>query len=155
MGGLYETRLRVYVDPAWTGGQDYSADLPMALFGDEPELPSKAEWEKTLKRLKFSIRFYGIDSNPQVRKVLLHASEHSAAELENVRIHVIAAGVDFYKSYRDAYKEMDRLYTNYIVIAGSLVKAGDYAVKALLVKALGKTVGTASEHIINPLIPCL
>ena len=151
MGGLYETRLRVYVDPAWTGGQDYSADLPMALFGDEPELPSKAEWEKTLRRLKFSIRFYGIDSNPQVRKILLHASEHSAAELENVRIHVIAAGVDFYKSYRDAYKEMDRLYTNYIVIAGSLVKAGDYAVKALLVKALGKTVGTASEHIINPL----
>lgn len=146
----YEVYMPIAVDTGWTEGRDYSADLPMLLFGDEFELPSKAKWNAALERLKRSIRFFGINNDPKAKQIILHASDHSAAELENTRYHIVAAGKKFYEEYGEAYQKMDQLFTDYIVIAGSLVKAGDYAIKVLLIKALGKTLGTTAEHIIDP-----
>ena len=79
-----------------------------------------------------------MDNNPQVKQILRHADEHSAAELENARKHVIAAAVKFYEEeYGKAWARMDALYTDYIVVAGSMVKAGDYAVKIILICGMG------------------
>ena len=132
-------------------GLYFEEALPLALTGDAPLPPSKAEWESALKGLKKSVRYFGVDNNPQVKQILRHADEHSAAELENARKHVIAAAVKFYEEeYGKAWARMDALYTDYIVVAGSMVKAGDYAVKIILIRGLGKTMGTTVEHIVNP-----
>ena len=153
-----EVTLPVMADPYYVtmelscriDGEYFEGDLPLALTGDMPKPPSKAKWETALQGLKKSVRYFGVDNDEKVRQILRHADEHSAAELENARIHVIAAAVKFYEEYGEAYQKMDALYTDYIVISGSLVKAGDYAVKVILVRGLGKTMGTTAEHIINP-----
>ena len=144
----YEARMPISVEDE--DGREYEADLPLLLLGDLPKPPSTAEWTEAVERLKKSVRYYGVDNNPQVREIIRHADRHSAAEIENARYHVIAAGVKFYEEYGKAYRRMDDLYTGYIVIGGSLVKAGDYAVTFLLQRGLGKTMGSAAGSIFNP-----
>ena len=132
-----------------TEREDFEGKLPIRFFGDEPKKPSTAEWGTALEGLKKSVRYFGVDNDPGVKAILRDPESHSAAELENARKHVIAAAVKFYEEEGRAHQQMSDLYTNYLVIAGSLVKAGDYAVEFILVKSV--PFGKTASYFVNPL----
>ena len=125
--------------------------IPIKVLGETPTPPGKIEWAVEYERLKKSIAYFGIGGDPQLRELIRNADLHSADELKYTRRYVIQAGIAFYSEVGDSYRNLDRLYTNAIVVSGALVKCGDYAVGYLLKVWLGPELGSIGEKIANPL----
>ena len=128
---------------------EFHAKLPLALTGVEPDLlPSKIAQAEAIRRLKKAIRVFGVSDSMAV--IVRNPEQYSAADLEVIRQNLIIAAVKFEQESKDASERMDKLLTDYIVVAGSLVKCGDKAVEVLLKKVL-PVGGNAAAAIINPL----
>ena len=152
LGDGYEVYLPLAVDTGRTG-RDYSADLPLTVMGEVAKpVYSDAKLQKELELLKKDVKFFGLDGNPEVTNLVrLAASGYASVDdIQNARKAVITSGVSFYIDYGDAYRNMDKLLSQYIVIAGTMVKAGDFALEYVLKAKLG-TYGGLAAKIINPL----
>lgn len=130
-------------------GQTFEADLPLAVTGVAPDmLPSKIAQEDAIRRLKKAIKVFGVSDSMAV--IVRNPEQYSAADLEVIRQNLIIAAVKFEQESKEATERMDQLLTDYIVVAGSLVKCGDKAVEVLLSKML-PVGGDVAAAIINPL----
>lgn len=147
LGVPYEASMKIMCD---TKDQHFEGELPLAVSGERPSRPSSAEWQKAYAWLQRDVKYFGIPNDPQLRLLIRQASEHSASELQHARVYIITAGVVFYERYGDAYRNFDKLMTQYIVIAGSMVKAGDLALEGIL-KAKFGGYGKLAAKFINPL----
>ena len=128
LGDPYEVKLHLAVDAGRTGGRDYSADLPMAIFGEEPKrIYADDERKAEMERIKKDIKFFGLAGDPGLSKLLHEAArgECSAAELRNIRYRMLEAAWVFYQEQGDAEKQMADLFSKYIVVAGAMVKGSD------------------------------
>lgn len=76
--------------------------------------------------------------------------ECSLAEINNVRYRLLEATVRFYYEVAGAEKQMSELFSRYIVVAGSLVKAMDYALEFVMDKQW-PGYGRIAAKFINPL----
>lgn len=130
--------------------QHFEGDLPLAIYGEKPKLPSAAEWQKAYAALKKDVQIFGIGSDPQIKALVRTADQQSAAQLEFLRRRIIEAGVCFYQQEGDAHRNFDKVCTNYILVAGALVKAGDLALEIILKKYAGGN-GKIAANFINPL----
>lgn len=152
LGDPYEAHMQIRIDDPDID-RPFAADIPLAVLGESPK-PAYSDEERAeaLRLLKKDIKFFGLDNNKQLKTAvgLAMSGRCSYKELINLRKGVIEAGVAFYRVERDAYKDFGNLLSNYIVIAGTLVKAGDFAIDYLLRKLLGGYGGPAAK-IINPL----
>ncbi len=143
----YEVSMRLIYD----GEREHiEADLPMAVYGEKPARPSSAEWQKAYAWLQRDIRYFGIDNDPQLKALIRNAQDHSAAELEDIRKAVIEAGVYFCQTNGKAFEEFDVLCTRYLLVASSLVKAGDYALEFVMTEYFSGY-GKIAAKFINPL----
>ncbi len=133
-----------------TGGEVYAQSMPLGFYGEKPLLPVSMEWEEVYKKLKRDIEIFGIGKDPQLSVMLRNAREHSADELRDMRRKVIEAGVAFYMEYGEAYRDYEKLLTKYIVVAGTMVSAGDLAVEYIL-KYYFVGYGTIVAKFSNPL----
>ena len=132
------------------GGEVYAQSMPLGFYGEKPLLPVSMEWEEVYKKLKRDIEIFGIGKDPQLSVMLRNAREHSADELRDLRRKVIEAGVAFYMEYGEAYRDYEKLLTKYIVVAGTMVSAGDLAVEYIL-KYYFAGYGTIVAKFSNPL----
>lgn len=129
-------------------GHAFEADLPLAVTGAAPDiLPSKIAQAEAIRRLKKAIKVFGVSDSMAV--IVRNPEQYSAADLEVIRQNLIIAAVKFEQESKDATERMDKLLTDYIVVAGSLVKCGDKAVEVLLKKLL-PVGGDVAAAIINP-----
>ena len=152
LGDPYEVRLPISVFEDETG-INYKADIPIAVLGEVPKpVYSDADRQRELKLLKKAIGTYGLDGNPEVKAMVMLATSGFASvdEIQDAHRAVIKSAVSFYYDYGDAYQNMSALYTKYIVVAGTMVNAGDYALEYLLKVKLGGY-GGLTANIINPL----
>ncbi len=152
LGDPYDAHMQIMIDDE-DSDRPYTADIPLAVLGEAPK-PAYSDEERAeaLRLLKKDIKIFGLGNNKQLKTAvkLAMSGQCSYDEIKNIRIAVIKAGVAFYRVERDAYKDFGNLMSNYIVIAGTLVKAGDFAIDYLLRKLLGGYGGPAAK-IINPL----
>lgn len=132
------------------GGNVYTQSMPLAFCGEKPLLPVSMEWEAVFKKLKRDIEIFGIGRDPQINAMLRNPRIHSADELRDLRRKIIEAGVAFYMEYGEAYQDYEKLITKYIVIAGTMVSAGDLAVEYIL-KYYFAGYGTIVAKFSNPL----
>lgn len=111
------------------------ADLPLRLMGEMPEAdPGKAERALELKRLRKDIAFFGLDSDLELLGMVRAANrgDCSAEDIRNIRYRLLEAATFFYERERDAQLRMADLFSQYIVVAGALQTAGDYALKYVM-----------------------
>ena len=152
LGDPYEVKLHLAVDAGRTGGRDYSADLPMAIFGEEPKrIYADDERKAEMERIKKDIRFFGLAGDPGLSKLLHEAArgECSAAELRNIRYRMLEAAWVFYQEQGDAEKQMADLFSKYIVVAGAMVKGSDLALEWAM-NAQWPGYGKITAKFINP-----
>ena len=152
LGDPYEVKLHLAVDAGRTGGRDYSADLPMAIFGEEPKrIYADDERKAEMERIKKDIKFFGLAGDPGLSKLLHEAArgECSAAELRNIRYRMLEAAVVFYQEQGDAEKQMADLFSKYIVVAGAMVKGSDLALEWAM-NAQWPGYGKITAKFINP-----
>ena len=135
---------------AQAGDRSLDAVLPLALVGETPRKPSSVDWDQAFQRLKKDIELFGIGDASEIREILRDPYVHSAAELEFARYWILLTGVYFYQQEQLANQRMADLYSKYITISSSLVKAGDYAIEYILVAYWGKTAGKTAACFINP-----
>ena len=151
LGDPYEAHMPIAVENE--EGRRYIADLPMAIIGEVPKpVYSDADRQKELNLLKKDILFFGLERNPDVDIMVRLATSGAASvdEIQDARRAIIQSATIFYRDCRDANRDMDRLLTQYIVIAGTMVKAGDYALEYVLKAKLGSYGGIAAK-VINPM----
>ncbi len=130
--------------------QHFEGDLPLAIYGEGPKLPDNAAWQTVYAALKKDIQTFGVGSDPQIKALVRTADKQSAEQLKFLRRKIIEAGVCFYQQEGDAYRNFDKVCTNYILVAGALVKAGDLALEIILKKYAGGN-GKIAANFINPL----
>ncbi|MBE6726745.1 MAG: hypothetical protein E7576_16380 [Ruminococcaceae bacterium] len=147
LGDVYEAKMPISHD---TERQRFEGEIPMAVSGEKPSLPSSAEWQKAYAWLRRDIQYFGIENDPALKIFLAHIEEHSASEIEHVRLEIIKAGVDFYEKYGEAHGQYGDLMEKYVVVAGCLVKAGDYALEYVL-KQYFVGYGSIAAKFINPM----
>lgn len=146
----YEARLPLLAEEA---GQRFQADLPLLVTGEEPKrVPMDEQQEYAVRMLRKDIRFFGLDKNPELRRLVETAvnGRLSADDINQVRKRVIEAGVAFYQQEKLDNESFDRLCSRYILVAGTLVWAGDKAVEYILELKFGKF-GNLAAYIVNPL----
>lgn len=146
----YEARLPLLAEEA---GQRFQADLPLLVTGEEPKrVPMDEQQEYAVRMLRKDIRFFGLDKNPELRRLVETAvnGRLSADDINQVRKRVIEAGVAFYQQEKLVNESFDRLCSRYILVAGTLVYAGDKAVEYILELKFGKF-GNLAAYIVNPL----
>ena len=114
------------------GGEVYAQSMPLGFYGEKPLLPSNAEWQAVYQKLKRDVQIFGVGSDPQVRAMIREARKMSAADLEFVRYWIILCGKQYYENERREYAAIDKVMTNYIVVASALVKIGDKAVEVAI-----------------------
>lgn len=152
LGVPYEAHMHITIDDE-ASDRPYSAEIPLLVLGEDPK-PVYGDEERAtaLKLLQKDIKFFGLDNNKELKTAigLAMSGRCSYDNIKEIRKGVIHAGVVFYMDEGDAYKDYDRLLTRSIVIAGTLVKAGDFAIEYMLKKLLGGYGGPAAK-IINPL----
>ena len=152
LGDPYEAHMQIRIDDDDID-HPFAADIPLAVLGEAPK-PAYSDKERAeaLRLLKKDIKFFGLDNNKELKTAvgLAMSCQCSYDDIKKLREGVIQAGVVFYRDERDAYKNFDKLCSNYIVVAGTLVKAGDFAIDFMLRKLLGGYGGPAAK-IINPL----
>lgn len=152
LGDPYEAHMQIRIDDDDID-HPFAADIPLAVLGEAPK-PAYSDKERAeaLRLLKKDIKFFGLDNNKELKTAvgLAMSGQCSYDDIKKLREGVIQAGVVFYRDERDAYKNFDKLCSNYIVVAGTLVKAGDFAIDFMLRKLLGGYGGPAAK-IINPL----
>ena len=134
-----------------TDRERFESDLPIAFLGDAPKKPSSLSWNEAYEKLKRSVQYYGIGSDPEILAVVRNAEQHTAIELEYTRRWVILAGVKFYREESKAYKNFDALCGRYILVSSALVKAGDMAIEVILQKTMGGTAGKLTARFVNPM----
>ncbi|MBR2739903.1 MAG: hypothetical protein IKD87_04470 [Oscillospiraceae bacterium] len=124
----YEAEMTIKAD---VDSFHFEGVIPMAVSGERPSRPSQAEWQRAYNWLLRDIRYFGIDSNEDLKTFLQNINDHSASEIDFLRKEIIEAGVDFYREYGNAETQFADLMSKYLVVAGCLVKAGDYALEYL------------------------
>ena len=122
----YEVMMDISCDE---GGRTYSKSLPLGFYGEKPLLPSKADWQAVYKKLKRDIEIFGVGNDPDIKAMLRNARTASASDLEYLRYWIILSGKQFYENQSREYEKIDKVMTNYIVVASSFVKIGDMAVE--------------------------
>ena len=135
-------------------GRTFEGELPMALSGEKPKLPSVIEWEKAYELLKRDIRYFGVDGEPHLRELIREARAKtlSASDLEHIRHYLLLCAVSYYEKDSREYEKIDAVMTRYIVVSSALVKAGDLAVEFLITQVWPKELGgTVAAKFINPL----
>ncbi len=143
----YEASMKLIYDK---DGKRFEADLPMGVLGERPGKPSSAELEEAIRALQKDIRTFGLGGDPQLAFAVRHAREMSPAQVEDIRKAVIEAGICFYEDNGKAQQAYGDLLTKYIVVAGTLVKAGDYALEVAMKRQFGGY-GSIAAKFINPL----
>ena len=135
LGDPYEATMLISHD---TERQHFEGEIPLAVYGERPKPPGSAEWQDAYKWLQRDIKYFGIGNDPQIKTMLKEIAEdntrHSAAQIADTRKAIICAGVFFYQKYGDACRDFEKLTTRYLVVAVSLVSAGDMAVEFILRK---------------------
>ena len=135
LGDPYEATMLISHD---TERQHFEGEIPLAVYGERPKPPGSAEWQEAYKWLQRDIKYFGIGNDPQIKTMLKEIAEdntrHSAAQIADTRKAIICAGVFFYQKYGDACRDFEKLTTRYLVVAVSLVSAGDMAVEFILRK---------------------
>ena len=143
----YEAEMTVKHD---TGRLHFEGVIPLSVSGERPSRPSSAEWQSAYNWLMRDIRYFGIDNNEELSAFLRNIGDHSAAEIADVRKAIIEAGVSFYDEYGEAYNQFSDLMSKYLVVAGCLVKAGDYALEYIF-KFYFAGFGHITAKFLNPL----
>lgn len=126
-------------------------ELPISFLGMRPLPPSQAEKEEAIIRLKKTITYYGLSGeDAQLTALVRNARNHSAAEIEYIRYQVLIAAVKYYREEGEEYTRIGNVFDRYVVIAGGLVTAGDYAIEVILSRCLGSA-GKVTAKFVNPL----
>lgn len=151
LGDPYEARFPISVEAE--NGARYRTDIPLAVFGEDPRPRyTDADRAYALKMLQKDIKLFGLGNNKEVNNMVRLAASGFASvkDINDARKAVIEYGTIFYQDYQAAYEKMNALYTEYIAVASTLVKCGDFAIeKALQIKFGGY--GGLAAKIINPL----
>ena len=125
--------------------------LPISFLGFKPLPPSQAKHAEAVKRLKDTVKKYGLSGgDPFLSRMIQNSDFYSASEIEFTRYQVILAAKLYYESEGREYQAIANVFDRYVVVAGGLITAGDYAIEVILSKCLGSAGKTAAKFI-NPL----
>ncbi len=113
-------------------GKEYRKELPLGFYGEKPLLPSDAQWQEVYKKLKRAVAVFGLGNDPDIKTMFKNARTASAADLEYLRYWIILSGMNYYQRESEEYAKIDKVMTNYIVVASALVKIGDKAVEVAI-----------------------
>ena len=147
----YEVTMRIRFEREADQSYPCEGILPIRFFGFKPLPPSQAEHAAAVKRLKDTIKKYGLSGgDPFLTRMIQNSDFYSASEIEFTRYQVILAAKLYYESEAREYMAIANVFDRYVVVAGGMVTAGDYAIEVILSKCLGSAGKTAAKFI-NPL----
>ena len=147
-GKPYEAKMRLIYKGK--DGACLEGDLPIEFWGDKPVPPSQAEKEEAIKRLRKTVELFGIGPEPQIRQMIRNIEFYSPADIEFLRYYIILLSLHFYEDYSKAEIEFADLCQRYELVAGSMVKAGDYAIQVILNTYYPGGTGKLAAAFINP-----
>ncbi len=131
-------------------GEHFEGDLPMELWGEKPVPPSVAERQEAIRKLKKTVREFGIGPEPQIKNMIRNIDNYSASEIEYLRYYILLTSTRFYADMAKTETEFADLCTKYIVVSSAMAKAGDYAVQVILNTWYPGGPGKIAASFINP-----